>query len=54
MKISVTLSDLHDINVDLLALAFSKADLKKRLRKRLLLQEFPPVFLMTLRQLRVK
>ncbi len=30
MKISVTLSDLHDLNVDLLALAFSKSDLKKK------------------------
>jgi len=35
MKISVTLSDLHDINVDLLALAFSKADLKKKASKTL-------------------
>jgi len=35
MKISVTLSDLHDLNVDLLALVFSKADLKKKASKTL-------------------
>jgi len=35
MKISVTLSDLHDLNVDLLALAFSKSDLKKKAPKAL-------------------